>query len=96
MALRVFVGLRGAGTGWGHYVTRMPRASKLVGLVKPWAVLLSTCRRLLAVIWRAWRCGGSELGFRVGDMSLTGRGCGCGAGGRGAGRGVLGTGGCRL
>ena len=30
--LRVYVGLRVAGTGWGHYVTRMPRASKLVGL----------------------------------------------------------------
>ena len=47
LALRVYVGLRVAGTGWGDYVTRMPRASKLVGLVNPWAVLLSTCRRLL-------------------------------------------------
>ena len=34
----VYVGLRVAGTGRGHYVTRMPRASKLVGLVKPWAL----------------------------------------------------------
>ena len=40
------VGLRVAGTGWGHYVTRMPRASKLVGLVKPWALRLSTWSRL--------------------------------------------------
>ena len=31
-ALRVYVGLRVAGTGWGHYVTRMPRASKLRGV----------------------------------------------------------------
>ena len=35
-APRVCVGLRVAGTGWGHYVTRMLRASRLVGLVKPW------------------------------------------------------------
>ena len=42
LALRVYVGLRVAGTGRGHYVTRMPRASKLVGLVKPWALRLST------------------------------------------------------
>ena len=47
LALRVYVGLRVAGTGWGHYVTRMPRASKLRGLVKPWAVRLSTWSRLL-------------------------------------------------
>ena len=46
-ALRVYVGLRVAGTGWGHYVTRMPRASKLRGLVKPWALRLSTWSRLL-------------------------------------------------
>ena len=46
-ALRVYVGLRVAGTGWGHYVTRMPRASKLVGLVKPWALRLSTWSRLM-------------------------------------------------
>ena len=45
-ALRVYVGLRVAGTGWGHYVTRMPRASKLRGLVKPWAVRLRTWSRL--------------------------------------------------
>ena len=43
LALRVFVGLRVAGTGWGHYVTRMPRASKLRGLVKPWAVPEQGC-----------------------------------------------------
>ena len=36
-----------AGTGRGDCVTRRPRASKLVGLVKPWAVRLSTCSRLL-------------------------------------------------
>ena len=89
-------GLRVAGTGWGHYVTRMPRASKLVGLVNPWALRRSTWSRLLVLIWRAGRCGGSELGFHVGDMSLTARGCGCGAGDRGVGRGVLGVGGCRL
>ena len=47
LALRVSVGLRVAGTGWGHYVTRMPRASKLRGLVKPWALRRRTCRRLL-------------------------------------------------
>ena len=47
MALRVYVGLRVAGTGWGHYVTRMPRASKLVGLVNPWAVRRRTWSRLL-------------------------------------------------
>ena len=41
------VGLRVAGTGWGHYVTRMPRASKLRGLVKPWAVRRRTWSRLL-------------------------------------------------
>ena len=46
-ALRVFVGLRVAGTGWGYYVTRMPRASKLVGLVKPWALRRRTWSRLL-------------------------------------------------
>ena len=40
-------GMKGAGTGWGHYVTRMPRASKLVGLVKPWAVRRRTWSRLL-------------------------------------------------
>ena len=47
LALRVKVGLRVAGAGWGHYVTRMPRASKLRGLVKPWALRLSTWSRLL-------------------------------------------------
>ena len=47
LALRVYVGLRVAGTGRGHYVTRMPRASKLVGVVKPWALRLSTWSRLL-------------------------------------------------
>ena len=36
-----------AGTGWGHYVTRMPRVSKLVGLVKPWAVRRRTWSRLV-------------------------------------------------
>ena len=30
--------------------------------------------RLLIVIWRAGRVGGWELGFHVGDMSLTGAG----------------------
>ena len=40
-------GMKGAGTGWGHYVTRMPRASKLVGLVNPWAVRRRTWSRLL-------------------------------------------------
>ena len=69
-ALRVNMGLRVAGTGWGHYVTRMPRASKLRGLVKPWAVRRSTWSRLLVLIWRAGRCGGWELGFHVGDMSV--------------------------
>ena len=39
-------GMRVAGTGWGHYVTRMPRASKLVGLVKPWALRRRTWSRL--------------------------------------------------
>ena len=72
--LRVFVGLWVAGTGWGHYVTRIPRAAKLVGLVKPWAVRRRTCRRLLVLIWRVWCCCGWELGFHVGDMSLTGAG----------------------
>jgi len=32
------------------------------------------------LIWRVGCCGGWDLGFHVGDMSLTGRGCGCGAG----------------
>ena len=41
------MGLRVAGTGWGHYVTRMPRASKLRGLVNPWALRRSTWSRLL-------------------------------------------------
>ena len=47
LALRVSVGLRVAGTGWGDYVTRMPRASKLRGLVNPWALRRSTWSRLL-------------------------------------------------
>ena len=89
-------GMKGCWHRLGHYVTRMPRASKLRGLVNPWAVRRSTWSRLLVLIWRAGRCGGSELGFHVGDMSLTARGCGCGAGDRGVGRGVLGVGGCRL
>ena len=49
-ALRVYEGLRVAGTGWGHYVTRMPRASKLVGLVKPWALRRRTWSRLMPSI----------------------------------------------
>ena len=49
-ALRVFVGLRVAGTGWGHYVTRMPRASKLRGLVNPWALRRRTWSRLLVPV----------------------------------------------
>ena len=56
-ALRVYVGLRVAGTGWGHYVTRMPRASKLMGLVKSWALRLSTWSRLL-MPWRDSAVGG--------------------------------------
>ena len=35
-----------AGAGLGGHVSRMARAAKLVGLVKPWAVLRRTCRRL--------------------------------------------------
>ena len=62
-ALRVYVGLRVAGTGWGHYVTRMPRASKLVGLVKPWALRLSTWSRLLVPsILPLEACGCRKLG----------------------------------
>ena len=89
-------GMRGCWNRLAGHVISSPRAWKLVGLVKPWAVRRSTWSRLLAVIWRGGRCGGSELGFHVGDMSLTGRRCGFGAGGRGVGRGVVGAGGCRL
>ena len=32
---------------WGDHVTRSPRAAKLWGLVKPWATLRRTWRRLL-------------------------------------------------
>ena len=37
-----FCGVGAAGIGGGHYVVRMPRAAKLCGLVKPWAVLRRT------------------------------------------------------
>ena len=40
-------GMKGCWARSGYYVTRMPRASKLVGLVKPWALRRSTWSRLM-------------------------------------------------
>ena len=40
-------GIEGCWHRLGHYVTRMPRASKLRGLVKPWALRRRTWSRLL-------------------------------------------------
>ena len=53
-ALRVFVGLRVAGTGWGHYV--------IAGFEVAWARALRrrTCRRTPSILrWRGGRCGAS-------------------------------------
>ena len=55
-ALRVYVGLRVAGTGWGHYVTRMPRfevggVGEAVGArCRTWSRLMPA---LDAFVWRS-------------------------------------------
>ena len=67
-------GIEGCWHRLADHVISSPRASKLAGLVKPWAVRRSTWSRLFVLIWRGWRGCGWELGFHVGDMSLTGVG----------------------
>ena len=59
-------GIRGCRHRLAGHVIRSPRAAKLVGLVKPWAVRRSTCRRLwvpsiLPLLWWLVWCPGEDL-----------------------------------